>query len=81
MFSLACEVLLHIIEDAATGIDRGLADGAYNLLTSFDLVFILHLMKEIMGITYILCQALQRASQDILILFILFHQLKSFLKN
>ena len=66
MFSPACEVLLHIIEDAATNIDRGLADGAYNLLTSFDFVFILHLMKEIMGITDILCQALQRASQDIL---------------
>ena len=66
MFSPACEVLLHIMEDAATGIDCGLVDGAYNLLTSFDFVFILHLMKEIMGITDILCQALQCASQDIL---------------
>ena len=35
-------------------------------MTSFEFVFILHLMKEIMEITKLLCQALQCQSQDIL---------------
>ena len=35
-------------------------------MTTFKFVFILHLMKEIMAITDILCQALQSKSQDIL---------------
>ncbi|KAG2675774.1 hypothetical protein I3843_12G022500 [Carya illinoinensis] len=34
--------------------------------TSFQFIFILHLMKEIMGITDVLCQVLQKKSQDIL---------------
>ena len=45
-------------------------DGTYALksLMSFDFVFILHVMKEIMGISDKLCQtlALQQNSQDIL---------------
>jgi hypothetical protein len=36
------------------------------MVTSFEFIFILHLMKEIMGITDVLCQALQQKSQDIL---------------
>ncbi|XP_058765571.1 uncharacterized protein LOC131639082 [Vicia villosa] len=43
---------------------RGDADSAYNVLKSFDFIFILHLMKEIMGITNMLYQALQQQSQD-----------------
>jgi hypothetical protein len=39
---------------------------AYKMLTSFEFIFILHLMKEIMGITDVLCQVLQQKSQDIL---------------
>ncbi|GAV65171.1 hypothetical protein CFOL_v3_08686, partial [Cephalotus follicularis] len=38
---------------------------AYDLLTSFDFAFILHLMKEIMGITDVLSQFLQQKSQYI----------------
>ena len=34
-------------------------------MTSFEFVFILHLMKETLGITNVLCQALQQQSQDI----------------
>ncbi|XP_015933182.1 uncharacterized protein LOC107459466 [Arachis duranensis] len=43
-------------------------DATYTLksLLSFDFIFILHMMKEIMGITDKLCQALQQKSQDIL---------------
>ncbi|KDO54200.1 hypothetical protein CISIN_1g036964mg [Citrus sinensis] len=38
----------------------------YSVMTTFEFVFILHLMKEIMAITDILCQALQSKSQDVL---------------
>ncbi|KAH9795781.1 TTF-type domain-containing protein [Citrus sinensis] len=42
------------------------ADAAYEVMTTFEFVFILYVMKEIMAITDILCQALQSKSQDIL---------------
>ena len=35
-------------------------------MISFEFVFILHLVKEIMGFSYCLCQALQQETQDIL---------------
>ena len=38
----------------------------YDVITSFEFVFILHLMRKIMEITDNLCQALQCKSQDIL---------------
>jgi phage terminase large subunit-like protein len=42
------------------------ADGAaVTLMMTFDFVFILHVMKEIMGITDMLCKKLQYKSQDI----------------
>jgi len=44
---------------------RGDADAVYDDATSFEFIFILHLMREIMGITDILCQALLRQAQDI----------------
>ena len=37
---------------------RGKAAGAVTLMMSFDFVFILHLMKELMGITDLLCKKL-----------------------
>ena len=45
---------------------RGDADFAYNAMTSYEFIFILHFMKDIMTITHDLCQVLQRKSQDIL---------------
>ncbi|XP_060966733.1 uncharacterized protein LOC133035065 [Cannabis sativa] len=66
MFSATCEVLLNIIEDGTTFAQRGDADATYESLTSFEFVFILHLMKKILEISNILCQALQLQSQDIL---------------
>ncbi|KAH9657609.1 TTF-type domain-containing protein [Citrus sinensis] len=66
MFSATCSVLLNIIDDGTNAFQRGDADAAYEAMTSFEFVFILHLMKEIMAITDILCQALQSKSQDIL---------------
>ncbi|GJT51561.1 zinc finger MYM-type protein 1-like protein, partial [Tanacetum coccineum] len=43
----------------------GDADAAYTHLKSFEFIFILHLMKEVMGRTDILNQALQKKKQDI----------------
>ncbi|KAL6504652.1 hypothetical protein OROHE_023410 [Orobanche hederae] len=64
MFSPTCEVLLKIIEEG-TGSIKGDADSAYEAMTTFDFIFILHLEKEIMEITDLLCEALQRKDQDI----------------
>ena len=66
MFSAACTVLLSIIDEGTNYDQRAEADSAYTSLTSFEFVFILHLMKEIMEVTDMLSQALQRKSQDIL---------------
>ena len=66
MFTSIVEVLLNIIDDASDGEHRAKAKSAYDGLTSFEFVFILHLEKETMEITDKLCQALQRQSQEIL---------------
>ena len=65
MFQATCEVLDNISNEGKTASHRGNANNAYSSLASFDFVIILHLMKEIMGITEVLCQSLQRESQDI----------------
>ncbi|XP_073119743.1 uncharacterized protein [Henckelia pumila] len=49
MFNATCEVLLSIIEDGNTPAQCG-DDAAYEILTSFEFVFILHLMRKILEI-------------------------------
>ena len=49
-FSATCVVLLNIIDDGGTYLQKGDADAAYEAMTTFEFVFILHLMKEIMEI-------------------------------
>ncbi|KAL7141989.1 hypothetical protein ABFS83_08G091900 [Erythranthe nasuta] len=66
MFNATGIVLQSIIVDGANFSQRGDADSAYTTMTSFQFVFILILMKKVMGITDVLCQALQQKSQDIL---------------
>ncbi|XLU57315.1 hypothetical protein S245_051963, partial [Arachis hypogaea] len=66
MFTATNIVLNNIIEDGTTYAQRGETYGVSKILLSFEFVFTLHLMKEIMGITNVLCQALQQQSQDIL---------------
>ncbi|KAF8406933.1 hypothetical protein HHK36_006054 [Tetracentron sinense] len=66
MFDVTCSVLQNIIKDRFTYSQRGDANAAYDSMTSFEFILILHLMQEIMGITDNLCQALQSQSQDIL---------------
>ena len=67
MFACTRVVLQWIIDDvSATYAQRGDPDAAYCYLKSFEFVFILHLIKEVIGKTDILSQALQKKSQDIL---------------
>ncbi|XP_020262604.1 zinc finger MYM-type protein 1-like [Asparagus officinalis] len=75
-YSSACSLLglykpvwkvLGIIK--ADGLNRKIraeASGGFTTMGSFDFVFTLHLMVEIMGVTEVLCQSLQRKDQDIL---------------
>ncbi|XP_050241219.1 uncharacterized protein LOC126690129 [Quercus robur] len=55
MFTSTVEVLQNIIDDAIDGEHRAKVESAYEGLTSFEFVFILHLEKETMEITDKLC--------------------------
>ncbi|XP_059629645.1 uncharacterized protein LOC132272533 [Cornus florida] len=66
LFGLTCSVLRSTIKDESTCFQRGDADSAFDIITSFEFMFILHLVKDIMGASNILCEALQQKSQDIL---------------
>ncbi|GJR80126.1 zinc finger MYM-type protein 1-like protein [Tanacetum coccineum] len=65
MFNPTRLVLQSIIEDGSCASQRGEADASYTYLKSFEFIFILHLMKEVMRRTNILSQALQKKKQDI----------------
>ncbi|XP_012850093.1 PREDICTED: uncharacterized protein LOC105969865 [Erythranthe guttata] len=81
MFSATGSVLQTIISDGANYSQRGDADSAYTAMTSFQFVFILLLMERIMGVTDVLCQALQQRSQDILNAMHLVSTTKQLLQN
>jgi hypothetical protein len=55
MFNPTCIVLENIIEERSTYSQRGDANIAYTIIILFKFIFILHLMKEIMGTTDCLC--------------------------
>ncbi|XP_026421103.1 uncharacterized protein LOC113317189 isoform X1 [Papaver somniferum] len=65
MYNPACIVLQNVMKDGKTIKIRGIAKGAYLAIRSFEFVFILHLVKSVMEITEVLCQALQQKTQDI----------------
>ncbi|XP_015955613.2 uncharacterized protein LOC107480000 [Arachis duranensis] len=65
MFDATCEVLEKSSEEGNFS-TRGDASAAYDAITSFEFVFVLHLMRNILEVSYDLCQALQRKNQDIL---------------
>ena len=64
MFDATCEVLQNAIEDGNYSL-RGDANSAYDILTSFEFIFLLHLMRDILVVTNDLCHALQCKNQDI----------------
>jgi len=65
MYEATCIVFKKIAKEAKKIAQRADVDSSYNYLKSFDFIFILHLMKEIMGTTDLFCQSLQKQSQDI----------------
>jgi len=66
MYDATYTVIDNIIDEWVTYSQRGDASAAGKMLSSFEFIFILYLMFKIMGITNIICQALQSRSQDIL---------------
>ncbi|KAJ9555000.1 hypothetical protein OSB04_009614 [Centaurea solstitialis] len=59
MFGPICKVLLKIVEEGV-GLIKEDAELTYEGITTFEYVLILHIEKEIMEITDLLCQTLQR---------------------
>jgi len=66
IYGATCSVLDNIAIDGSTYFQHGDAAFSFKLLMSFDFAFILHIIKNVMGIADVLCQALQQKSQDIL---------------
>ncbi|CAH9134064.1 unnamed protein product [Cuscuta epithymum] len=65
MFAATCSVLEDVEENGNNYSTRGNAARELKKIKSFDFVFLLHLIKEIMGITDLLCQHIQKKCQDI----------------
>uniref|UniRef100_A0A453B994 DUF4371 domain-containing protein n=2 Tax=Aegilops tauschii subsp. strangulata TaxID=200361 RepID=A0A453B994_AEGTS len=65
MFKAVNSVLQNIASDGSAGSIRADGDTAFNYLSSFEFIFVLCLMEEILEITEDLGQALQKKSQDI----------------
>nr|KAJ0194775.1 hypothetical protein LSAT_V11C700388170 [Lactuca sativa] len=65
LFGPSCVVLNEIAIKGSTSSQRGDAAYALTHALSFDFVIVMHMMKEIMGITNKLCQALEHKSIDI----------------
>ncbi|KAI3472479.1 hypothetical protein Pfo_031182 [Paulownia fortunei] len=66
MFDPILLVLSEIINDKSSLSTKASADGAYDIMTSFEFVFILHFMVKLLEMTDDLCRILQYKSQYIL---------------
>ncbi|KAL6503917.1 hypothetical protein OROGR_025840 [Orobanche gracilis] len=66
MFKSILLVLEVILSEKGNLSFRATADGAYDTMTSFEFVFILHFMIELLEVTDDLCEILQYKNQDIL---------------
>nr|XP_017218827.1 PREDICTED: zinc finger MYM-type protein 1-like isoform X2 [Daucus carota subsp. sativus] len=66
MYGATRSVLIDVAAQGTTFAQRGDVLSAIKMLMSYEFVFILHVVKEIMAITDLLCRALQQKSQDIL---------------
>lgn len=67
MFSFVIEVLDIVVEDGSNSEQRAKACVLLDSMQSFEFIFNLHLMKNILGITNELSKVLQRREQDIVI--------------
>jgi hypothetical protein len=59
-------VLESMVKEGSSNSIRGEAGGCLIVMKSFEFIFILYLMHKIIGITDLLCRALQQKSLDIL---------------
>ncbi|XP_074337553.1 uncharacterized protein LOC141674752 [Apium graveolens] len=66
MYGATPSVLIDVVAQGTIFSQRGDALSAIKMLMSYEFVFILHVVKEIMAITDLLCRALQQKSLDIL---------------
>ncbi|KAH9743313.1 TTF-type domain-containing protein [Citrus sinensis] len=66
LFSVVRKVFGKLVECGRNNNIRGEAKGACESMISFKFVFILHLLNKVLGMSDLLCQALQVKSQDIL---------------
>ncbi|XP_075492569.1 uncharacterized protein LOC142530630 [Primulina tabacum] len=66
MYTATCKVFEVLSDHSPNGRAKAEFWGIYRNMTSFEFVFILHLMHKNMRTTDTLCQILQRKSQDIL---------------
>ncbi|XP_038717249.1 zinc finger MYM-type protein 1-like [Tripterygium wilfordii] len=66
MYGASCKVLENLSKNGAFDSIRGETSGVYVAITTFEFIFVFHLIDKIMGITNVLCQALQHKSLDIL---------------
>jgi hypothetical protein len=65
MFPSVIEVIDDIAQNGGRAIDRLKAKGVLDAIQTFDFVFMMHIMKVILGITNELSTSLQRKDQDI----------------
>ena len=65
MFSSIIDVLEIVAKDGSNSEQRFHAKNIFKLMQSFDFVFSLFFMKDILGFTNEFSQALQRKNQDI----------------
>ncbi|KAK3226113.1 hypothetical protein Dsin_005975 [Dipteronia sinensis] len=66
MFCSTCTILEKLMDNGLNSNIRGEAKGAYKEIKTFEFVFILLLLYKVLGVSDMLCQALQMKSQDIL---------------
>jgi hypothetical protein len=66
MYGATITVLESMVQEGSSNSIRGEAGGCLIVMKSFEFIFILYLMHKIMGITDLLCRALQQKSLDIL---------------
>ena len=66
MYGATITVVESIVQEGSFNSIRGEAGGYLIVMKSFEFIFILYLMHKIMGITDLLCRALQQKFVDIL---------------
>jgi hypothetical protein len=66
MYGATITVLERMVQEGFSNSIHGEVSGCLIVIKSFEFIFILYLMHKIMGITDLLCRALQQKSLDIL---------------